>query len=242
MLHAQFAINDLRQKMFGSNISDLIRFASSYFRHLSGAKHRVKEDDDWTEYFRLVGEAGWLSAVKGFAIRKKGELSKMKKMRQVVKAYRLDTQLQIFGDSPNATKFLDDPDSSIPSHVDYPAAVLHSFLFFDFIYETMHASEVLPAPHLSSTLLRCLLPLFEKFNKNRYGGMVPTILSTQRKSSQQTNSLLDQYTSFSISGSPKAQAADRVNEGVVKDLSSFPGERAKNASQVRIRNHPCYDS
>ena len=242
MLHAQFAINDLRQKMFGSNISDLVRFSSRCFRHLSGNKHRVKEDDDWTEFFELVGDAGWKSAIKDFADRNQVELVQCKKMQNVVKLFRLDTQRQIFGNDPTATDFINTSNSKIPSHVDFPAALLHSFLFVDFAFVHMHRAEVYPAPHVALPILRFLMPLFFKFNKHKYGNSIPSLISTMKTSSARTNSLLASYQSFSSTGLPGARAADRINEGVVEDHSSFPGERGKNLPQVRIPSHHYYGS
>ena len=221
------------------NISDPIRFSSSFFRHLSGTKHRVKEDDDWTEFFGLVADAAWTSAIQDFADRKQVDLVQLTKMSSLVRLYRLDTQSQIFGDDPTATDFIDTTNSNIPSNVDFPAALLHSYLFLDFVHVHMHRAEVLPAPHVSSTLLRLLMPLFHKFNKNKYGNSIPQLISTETTSSPQTHSLLSRYQAFSSLGNPGARGADRVNEGVVEDLSSFPGERGKNLTQVRNPSHTC---
>jgi len=142
ILHFQFAINDLRQKMFGSSINDPIRFYYSYFRHLRGDSHRVDDDDDWTEFSALVTGGGWEAVISEFAIEQVDKIGGTTSMPELVDSFLEYTERQIFGDNPaSADDFLSGAESVPPSSIDYPSATLASYLFLGFIYDSIHEAE-----------------------------------------------------------------------------------------------------
>lgn len=233
-LHDQFAMNDLRQKMFGHSITDPIRFFYPNFRHLSGDKHRVKEDDDWKELNEITSDAGYLEAVVSFAQRREEEIRATTAMSALVDLYEKDVESQLFGDDLTAVDiFFQNTDLQPPPCVDYPLSCLHSFLYLDFVYTSKHRTEIYSCYHLTESLNRLSLPLYMHFNKHCYTWLGSFILTTHHISSPHTRFLLACNTSVTTTGRGKAEGLDRINEEEVENMSSCPGNRAKSEAQVR---------
>ena len=233
ILHFQFAINDLRQKMFGSSINDPIRFYYSYFRHLRGDRHRVDDDDDWTEFFKLVTGGGWEAVISEFAIEQVDKIRRISSMPELVTSFLEHIECLVFGDDPaSADGFLSGSDLFPPSSVDYPSATHASYLFLSFIYDSVHEAENTRSHHMAQTFHRVLHPLFLKYNKKNYGWLTPKIIAIMETVSPYAQSVLLCNTSFSTTGTPPCTGLDRACEALVKDLSSFPGDRAKTENQV----------
>ena len=232
-LHDQFAVNDVRQKMFFHSITDPIRlYYSSSFRNLSD-KHRVDEDDHWTQLHQMIATGSWNAAIVEFAKRNQDEIKQITDMASLVDLYLKDTEYQIFGsDLESADKFLKNVNSPAFKDLDYPVASMHSYLLLDVLHTLKHRAEVSSAYHVTQTLHRFAVPLHILFKKHNYSWLKLLVIGTHEVVSPNTRSLLACNTAVTITEDGKAEGLDRRNEELVKDLSSFPGERAKSEVQV----------
>ena len=232
-LHDQFAVNDLRQKMFNHSIIDPIRlYYSSSFRNLSD-KHRVDEDDHWTQMHKMTATGAWNASVIEFAERCQEKIKPITTMEALLDLYMTDTEYQIFGSDPeNADNFLENVKAPVFNGLDYAAASMNAYLMLDFVHTTKHRAETESAYHVTQTLNRFTAPLYILFKKRNYAWMMHFVIGTHHVVSSRTISLLACNTSVITTGKGKAEGLDRINEEEVEDHSSFPGERAQSEVQV----------
>lgn len=154
-------------------------------------------------------------------------------MPDLVNLFRKDLQSQIFGlDMAAVDSYLLNPDQPPPAEIDYPSSLLSCFIFLDFVRRTVEIVEETGSAKVMDTFHRLLLPLALKYNKKHYSWLFTKILSILAIVSPHRKRTLENHTSFKVDPDGKPQAIDRRNEGVVKDLSSFPGEKPKTENQV----------
>lgn len=154
-------------------------------------------------------------------------------MPDLVNLFRKDMESQVFGsDMAAVDSYFQNPDQPPPAEIDYPSSLLSCFIFLDFVRRTVEIVEDTGNAKVMDTFHRLLLPLALKYNKKHYSWLFPKILSILAIVSPHRKRTLEDHTSFKVDSEGKPQAIDRRNEGVVKVLSSFPGEKPKTENQV----------